>query len=164
MTDKKPESVWSTCWYSLGDCQSSATWLANSITEPVCIALSGTLGAGKTQFVRYFVEAFGGDASQVSSPTFVLVNLYQARLPVAHLDLYRLNSMAELDSIGFDDLVYGEAVCLIEWSNKFPDAIPSNALWIDIEPKDQFRTVHCRAESDSIAGQIVEGLKLRMSL
>ncbi len=164
MTDKGRDSVCSTNWYSLDDCRTSAAHIAKLITEPVCIALSGTLGAGKTQFVRYFVEAFGGDASQVSSPTFVLVNMYQANLPIAHLDLYRLNAVTELDSIGFDDLVYGESVCLIEWANKFPEAIPSDALWINIESKDQFRAVHLRAESDNFASRIVEGLKLRLSL
>ncbi len=149
-------------WLTLEDCRSFATCLAAAIHEPVCIALIGTLGAGKTQFVRFFVEAMQGDPSQVASPTFVLVNLYHARLPIAHLDLYRLDSTRELDSVGFDELVYGDSVCLVEWADKFASSMPEETLWLRIDIDEAGRHVKLSAAAGTTAERIMEdALKTR---
>ena len=81
-------------------------------------ALSGDLGAGKTTLARGFVRAMAGDPElEVPSPTFTLVQSYAARIPVAHLDLYRLADTSELDELGFDE-AREEGVVLVEWPER----------------------------------------------
>ncbi len=95
-------------------------------------ALTGDLGAGKTQFVKGFVAGFGSDAS-VTSPTFTLVHEYiGGRCPVYHFDFYRLDSPGAVTGLGFDDYLSDDGVCIIEWANRFRELIPRNALWISL--------------------------------
>ena len=148
-------------WDSIEDCEAFAAALAAAATPPLCIALVGTLGAGKTQLVKSFVAALGGDPSEVSSPTFVLVHQYYARFEVVHADLYRLQSRAELDNVGLEDLIYGEAVSLIEWADKFPEVLPLDALWITIGIEENgSRRVTLKGEpgtvADGVAQQVAE--------
>ena len=92
--------------------------------------LVGGLGAGKTEFVRGFVAALN-PAAEVHSPTFSLVNIYETeKYPVYHFDFYRLTSAAELREIGFDEYCGGAGVCLIEWADMFPNALPSGAVTV----------------------------------
>ena len=89
--------------------------------------LSGDLGAGKTQFVKGFVQGLGSNAD-VTSPTFTLVHEYSGgRCPVYHFDFYRLDSAEAVLALGFDDYVYGDGVCVIEWADRFPQLLPPNA-------------------------------------
>src|SRR3954447_13669801 len=82
-------------------------------------ALTGDLGAGKTQFVKGLVSGVGCDA-QVTSPTFTLVHEYTGgRYPVYHFDFYRLDSSEAVVALGFDDYVEGVGVCVIEWADRF---------------------------------------------
>lgn len=101
------------------------------------LALTGDLGSGKTQFVRGVVAGLESNAD-VSSPTFVLVHEYGGgRLPIYHLDFYRLESRDELLRLGFDDYVFGGGVTLIEWADRYSDLIPKEAKWIVFETKDE---------------------------
>ena len=96
------------------------------------LALVGSLGAGKTHFCKGVVRGLGGDAGQVTSPTFTLVHEYSrdCRLPVYHFDWYRLDSPAELIAIGWDDyLDESDGVMLIEWADKFPNLLPPDSAW-----------------------------------
>lgn len=100
-------------------------------------ALTGDLGAGKTQFVKGFVAGVKSSA-EVTSPTFVLVHEYSdGRLPVYHFDFYRLEDRDSILRIGFDEYVFGDGVSLIEWADRHGDLIPSNAKWISFELKDE---------------------------
>jgi tRNA threonylcarbamoyladenosine biosynthesis protein TsaE len=81
------------------------------------ILLSGDLGAGKTVFVRGLAEGLGIDPDDVTSPTFTLVHEYRGRLPLIHVDLYRLNK-AELDEIGLDSELASRGVVAIEWPER----------------------------------------------
>ena len=100
-------------------------------------ALSGDLGAGKTQFVKGFVAGLESNAD-VTSPTFVLVHEYGGgRLPVYHFDFYRLENRDAILRLGFDDYVFGDGVSLIEWADRHPDLIPSQAKWLSFELKDE---------------------------
>lgn len=97
------------------------------------IALVGTLGAGKTTLAAAITEGTGSD-DPVTSPTFTLVHEYRGgKLPVFHLDFYRLESEHELVGLGWDDLLDANGLILVEWADRFPDALPANSLWIDIE-------------------------------
>ncbi len=94
------------------------------------LALIGDLGAGKTHFVKGLAEGVACGAP-VSSPTFPLVHEYHGgRLPLFHFDLYRLNSGAELDAIGWDEYLDTPGAIAVEWANKFPDWMPENTLWL----------------------------------
>ena len=96
-------------------------------------ALTGDLGAGKTQFVKGFVAALESSA-EVTSPTFVLVHEYaDGRLPVYHFDFYRLENRDAVLRLGFDEYIFGDGVSVIEWADRHPDLIPDDAHWLSFE-------------------------------
>ena len=84
------------------------------------LAISGTLGTGKTHLIKGIAAGAGADESgrAVNSPTFVLVNEYAGRLDIYHIDAYRLDSPEQFETIGFDDYCYPGSVVLIEWADK----------------------------------------------
>lgn len=105
-------------------------------------ALVGGLGAGKTHWAKGFVAGCGS-ATEVTSPTFGLVHEYpNGRLPLAHLDFYRLESAEELIALGWDELLEQGGVIIAEWADKFPELLPEATCWLNfkIEP-DGSRTV-----------------------
>jgi N-acetylmuramate 1-kinase len=92
------------------------------------ICLHGELGVGKTTLARSFIQALAGDEIEVPSPTYTLVQTYDAtRVPVAHVDLYRLTSPAELDELGLDDLLATHQV-IVEWPERLARALPADRL------------------------------------
>lgn len=99
--------------------------------------LVGPLGAGKTVFVRGAVRGLGGDAGQVRSPTFTLMNRYEARIPVHHFDFYRLTGFADLEGIGFDEFTRGEAVAFVEWADRIPEVAETVDWVVTIEFGDR---------------------------
>jgi len=104
------------------------------------IALIGDLGTGKTRFAQGF--GAGADvppAQVINSPTFTLINRYDGRLPVYHLDVYRLNSAAEAETLGLDDFFYGDGVCLVEWADRLADNLPDERLEIALYYLDDTR-------------------------
>jgi tRNA threonylcarbamoyladenosine biosynthesis protein TsaE len=109
--------------------------LAKAVDERgAVIALIGGLGAGKTLFVKGLAEGMGLDPAGVASPTFVIASEYRApgNRALAHVDLYRLRSGAELEGAGFVDLLAPGAIVAIEWSDRFPEALPSDRLEVTI--------------------------------
>ncbi len=102
------------------------------------VALEGPLGAGKTTFVKGLAEGLGLDPAGVTSPTFVIASEYPARdgLRLAHVDLYRVESRAELESAGFLDLLEPGALVAVEWADRLPEALPADRLAIRIERPD----------------------------
>jgi tRNA threonylcarbamoyladenosine biosynthesis protein TsaE len=98
--------------------------LAETLTAGAVILLSGDLGAGKTAFVRGLAEGLGLDPDEVTSPTFTLVHEYVGgRLPLVHVDLYRLER-AELEEIGMDGDIAGAGVTAIEWADRLTRDVP----------------------------------------
>lgn len=103
---------------SEADTREVAAALAPTLAPGAVILLSGDLGAGKTAFVRGLAEGLGLDPDVVTSPTFTLVHEYRGgRLPLMHVDLYRLER-AELDEIGLDQDLAAEGVIAVEWSER----------------------------------------------
>ena len=85
------------------------------------IALLGDLGVGKTVFTKGFAAGLGIQ-EDISSPTFTILQLYEeGRLPLYHFDVYRIGDPEEMMEVGWDDYVYGNGVCLIEWANLIED-------------------------------------------
>jgi tRNA threonylcarbamoyladenosine biosynthesis protein TsaE len=102
-----------------------------------CIALHGDLGAGKTRFVRGLVSGLGGDANSVSSPTYMLLNVYDSgRLVVYHLDAYRVNGSDDFESIGFSELLEQGGVVVVEWAERVTDLLPKQTIHIRIRAID----------------------------
>jgi tRNA threonylcarbamoyladenosine biosynthesis protein TsaE len=94
------------------------------------LALIGELGAGKTALVRGIVAGLGVPAALVTSPTFSIVHEYQARLPVIHIDLYRLQKLEDMESIGLSDYLTDDVAVAIEWADRFPQLLPEDRLEI----------------------------------
>lgn len=93
------------------------------------IALVGGLGAGKTHWTKGLVAALGSSA-EVTSPTFALVHEYPgARLPVFHVDFYRLETSQELIALGWDEYLEAGGVIIAEWGDKFPELLPPDTTW-----------------------------------
>jgi len=106
------------------DTRSIASALARDLAIGSVLLLSGDLGAGKTAFVRGLAEGLGIDPDDVTSPTFTLVHEYRGgRLPLIHVDLYRLDR-ADLDEIGLDQDLAATAVVAVEWAERMSRAIP----------------------------------------
>lgn len=97
------------------------------------VALVGPLGAGKTHLVRAIAEGLGiASPDLVSSPTFVLIQEYAARLPIYHFDAYRLASARDFADLGVHEYYDGDGVCLIEWADKVRDVLPAEYLEMQI--------------------------------
>jgi tRNA threonylcarbamoyladenosine biosynthesis protein TsaE len=106
------------------DTRRIATDLAASLQAGAVVLLSGDLGAGKTAFVRGLAEGLGIDADEVTSPTFTLVHEYRGgRLPLIHVDLYRLDR-ADLDEIGLDQDLAATGVVAVEWAERLVRRLP----------------------------------------
>lgn len=112
---------------------SAAQRLADLLDVPMTIALSGTLGAGKTQFVRFLAAALSVPSEEVTSPTYVLVQRYRGRFTIYHLDWYRLNSPDEVWNLGVDEWFESPVLTIVEWSEKFPQCLPDQRIEIHIE-------------------------------
>jgi len=108
-----------------------AAGVARTLQPGAVLLLSGDLGAGKTAFVRGLAEGLGQEADQVTSPTFTLVHEYRGgRLPLIHVDLYRLDT-ADLAEIGLDDDLAAVGVVAVEWPERLA-RVPAGALRIAI--------------------------------
>lgn len=95
--------------------------------------LSGDLGVGKTVFTQGFAAGLGVEES-VCSPTFTIIQEYEGeKMPFYHFDVYRIGDVEEMDEIGFDDYIYGEGVCLIEWADLIREILPEDFVGIFIE-------------------------------
>ncbi len=105
--------------------------LAKRLRPGAVIAFTGALGMGKTAFTRGLARGLGCHG-RVTSPTFTIVNEYEGTLPLFHFDMYRLSSSDELYDIGWDDYLTRGGVCAVEWSERVADALPPDAVSVDI--------------------------------
>jgi tRNA threonylcarbamoyladenosine biosynthesis protein TsaE len=135
----------------LNDCQLFAAQIARHVKVPLCIALSGTLGAGKTQWTRFFASALGALPETVSSPTFMLVHEYDSKPPIYHLDAYRVGDEEEMLELGIEEMLDAEAVTIVEWADRFPRLLPAQTLRVDFElgASPECRHVHISANGEN---------------
>jgi tRNA threonylcarbamoyladenosine biosynthesis protein TsaE len=122
--------------------------LGRTLTAGAVVALTGELGAGKTCFVQGLVRGLGATVN-ATSPTFVLVNHYQGRVPVYHVDAYRTESLTELIDLGLLELFGAPGVTVVEWADKLPSLLPPDAIHVHIGGVgDEPRTITIRRSSD----------------
>jgi tRNA threonylcarbamoyladenosine biosynthesis protein TsaE len=120
--------------HSVAETELIAVELAGTLVAGDCIALEGPLGAGKTQFVRGLAVGLGANPRGVSSPTFVLLNIYRGgRLTLFHLDAYRTGGADDLESIGFAELLEQSGVVAVEWAERIAEILPGRRIRVGIE-------------------------------
>jgi len=113
--------AWSVISHSQRQTKSCGKKLAPLLEGGDIIGLRGELGAGKTCLVRGVAEGLGvGEKAWIRSPTFTLINEYHGRLPVYHIDLYRVSGQAEQEGLNLSEYLYGDGVCLVEWFEYLP--------------------------------------------
>lgn len=104
------------------------------------IALQGTLAAGKTTITKGIARALG-ITEDITSPTFTLISVYEGRLPLYHMDVYRLEGSADFLDLGAEEMLYGSGICVIEWSEKIMNELPNSAVIIKLFAENEKRTV-----------------------
>jgi tRNA threonylcarbamoyladenosine biosynthesis protein TsaE len=127
------------------------------------VVLAGDLGAGKTTFAQGLARGLGVEGP-VTSPTFTLVQEYQGRLPVAHVDVYRLERFQELHDLGLEELLDGPAVTVVEWGDAVAQILPVDRLVVRIEQTatDDTRTFVFEAEGPRWRARDLAGVLRRV--
>lgn len=125
---------------SLEETRELSVSFGKTLKQGDIVCFFGDLGAGKTTFIKGIVEGIGGYSPEfVNSPTFSYLNIYDGNIPVYHFDLYRLRDADEFLSMGFDEYLYADGVCCVEWSEKIADLIPEEAIQVNISHLDETR-------------------------
>ena len=118
---------------------------AEQLSGPAVVSLRGSLGAGKTVFARGVARGLG-ITEAVLSPTFTLIQEYRGRLPLVHMDLYRIKSIEDFQMTGGEEYLFSDAVCLIEWSEVIDEILPEQTVFINITiNEDSSRTVEIKS-------------------
>ena len=120
---------------SVDDTRALAAEVAALAAPGDLIVLAGDLGTGKTAFAQGFARGLGVE-EPVTSPAFILVHTYEGRLPLVHLDVYRLETMQELVDLGIAELLDDGAVTLIEWGDAVAPGLPADFLEVRLEAKE----------------------------
>jgi tRNA threonylcarbamoyladenosine biosynthesis protein TsaE len=136
--------------------------LAEVVRPGVVIGLSGPLGAGKTRLVQAFAEAMDVDPGEVTSPTFQLIHEYEGRLPIYHVDAYRLNGPRAFEDLGVTDYWAGSGVCLVEWADRVRGLLPADSWMIHLEPTGP-TSREVRLEVPVALGEVADQLAVLLS-
>ena len=121
----------------------AARQFVDAIGDHRVFAFYGSMGAGKTTFIKAICEELGVD-DVVTSPTFAIVNEYTAAdgIPIYHFDFYRIKKLEEVYDMGYEDYFYGDGLCFIEWPEMMEELLPEGATKVQIaEDPDGTRTV-----------------------
>jgi tRNA threonylcarbamoyladenosine biosynthesis protein TsaE len=98
------------------------------------VALIGELGAGKTCLTQGIARGVGvPNLYPITSPSFTLINEYQGRVTLYHFDLYRLTGSHDIEDMGYEEYLFGDGICVIEWADKIRDILPINTLFISLK-------------------------------
>ena len=107
------------------------------------VALIGDLGAGKTCLTQGIAEGVGVYQDQtVNSPSYILINEYEGKIPIYHIDLYRLERLEDIVALGLEDYFGGDGICVIEWGDRMGELLPESHIQVTITAEDEFtRTI-----------------------
>jgi tRNA threonylcarbamoyladenosine biosynthesis protein TsaE len=134
--------------------------LAGQLACGDLLTLDGPLGAGKTTLVRGLVAGLDGDVGLVASPTFALVHRYQARVPVVHVDAYRLAGAHEWAALGLDELAE-EVLVVVEWAERVRAALPASCWRLELEHAASGRHARLRPpHGKRLQDELVTGMLL----
>ena len=123
--------------------QELARLIANHLQEKDVIALSGELGTGKTTFVSHVASHLDlQPGHHVTSPTYVIHHTYEAKFPIHHIDLYRLEHPSQIENLGFEEFLGIKGIAMIEWFEKFPKIYDGDVILIRIEFVDEQTRVY----------------------
>ncbi|MFC1628279.1 tRNA (adenosine(37)-N6)-threonylcarbamoyltransferase complex ATPase subunit type 1 TsaE [Gemmatimonadota bacterium] len=115
--------------------EAAAIELAGTLEPGSVIALIGPLGAGKTTFVKAIARELGVE-EDVTSPSFVRLNIYEGRCTLYHLDLYRVKDIPEFISFGLDEWLDTDGVTLIEWADRVAELMPAHSITVSLDYSD----------------------------
>lgn len=114
------------------------TRLGRSLSKGDIVALTGELGSGKTTLIKGIAKGLGvKNTRYVNSPSFVIVKEYKGRIPLYHLDVYRLDDPSSLDTVGYKEFFYGDGATVIEWADKIRRLLPEERLDIELFVKSK---------------------------
>jgi len=118
-----------------------------------CICLNGNLGAGKTTLAQSIAVGLQvPPQSYVTSPSFAIMHEYMGRIPMYHMDFYRLNDSSDIVDLGFDEYFYLDGLTVIEWAERAADILPKDRVTIEIRSKsDEIRSVRFFTENRALA-------------
>ena len=137
--------------------------LAEYLPDGTVVALSGTLGAGKTRLVQAVAAASGIDRQQVTSPTFVLCQTYRGKRTIHHFDVYRLKEEQEFLELGPDEYFESDALSFVEWADRVDHLLPGVRLEVGIEvlgpTQRRFTLRSDDSQLQSVIGQVANRLK-----
>lgn len=123
------------------------------------IALTGELGAGKTQFAKGIAAGLQVDpGTPVTSPTYTILNIYQGRLPLYHFDLYRLHGPEEIAELGFEEYFSGAGACVVEWAERLAEEMPAQVLTVSLSHAGAEGRTVCFAATGPRAAALLEAL------
>jgi tRNA threonylcarbamoyladenosine biosynthesis protein TsaE len=134
--------------FSEEETRAAARTFGTSLQRGDVVALYGDLGAGKTQFVKGLCEAFGVRQG-VTSPTFVILHRYEGRdqfgreILLYHFDLYRVTGTSELYDVGYEEFLYGDGICCIEWAERMKELLPPKRydVWLSLGDAEDERRI-----------------------
>ncbi|AGA65354.1 ATPase YjeE [Liberibacter crescens BT-1] len=116
-------------------------YLAHRLNPRDCLTLSGDIGAGKSVLARAIIRILSeNDILEVLSPTFTLIQIYDAKIPIAHCDFYRLSTQQEYIELGLDEIL-NEGICIIEWPEIIRDFLPCFSISIHIKEENNGRNL-----------------------
>lgn len=146
--------------FSPTDTYNIACRLGKKLKGSEVIALEGSLGAGKTVFVKGLAAGLGAEGP-VTSPTFTLLNLYSGRLVLAHFDVYRLPRPEAIEELGYEEYFFGPGVTAVEWSDLISAYLPEEYLLVKIErlpgsPHNEGRLIRFGPHGEGFAALIEE--------
>jgi len=147
---------------SPGDTLDIGRIIGENLSGGQVVALTGELGTGKTCLTQGIARGMGIDEGYyVTSPTFTLINEYPGRVPLYHMDVYRLSGPSDLEDMGYKEYFYGGGVVVIEWAEKVADILPAGVLMINLEHGNDTNTrkmrICCESDVSSIIGMLKEG-------
>lgn len=123
--------------------------LGEALEPGAFVGLEGPLGSGKTVIVQGAARALGYEG-YVTSPSFVIVNEYEGRVLIRHVDLYRISDPRELDDIGYREIFFGEGVALVEWSDRAHELLPADRLQVVLRmARDDTRELRVTARGEA---------------
>lgn len=123
---------------NLASIRESAKEFINGMDDRTVYAFHGSMGAGKTTFIKAICEELGVE-DVINSPTFAIINEYRSSETgelIYHFDFYRINKVAEAEAIGTEDYFYSGALCFIEWPEKIEELLPHDVVHVTIEEKE----------------------------